>query len=159
MRYFLMLFILITGYCNSIETAKVSDIKYIELSQHAKAAIQKAYIPKGRSAFLVGSAILTSDGKIITGANIKLPCGLDTCAERVALYQAIHQFSKDLHIAAIAVETNHPQGTRPCGVCREALQSFMSDQSLLIYRNEAGELRSVKFKDLLPLPYVYRKVS
>ena len=57
---------------------------HTELIQAAVAVGQQAYAPY--SQFLVGAALLTADGRIISGTNVEnASFGLTICAERSAL--------------------------------------------------------------------------
>jgi len=62
-----------------------------------------AYAPYSK--FLVGAALLLSDGKtIISGCNVEnASYGLSICAERNAICQAVAQFGDKVSIAAIAI--------------------------------------------------------
>ena len=57
------------------------------LLRAARQASENAYVPY--SDFPVGAAVLTGDGKIVTGANIEnASYGLTVCGERVAVFTA-----------------------------------------------------------------------
>ena len=61
-----------------------------ELVEAAKAVRQNAYAPF--SEFMVGAALETDDGHIVTGSNVESASyGLTVCAERVAVWNAISQ--------------------------------------------------------------------
>ena len=91
-----------------------------ELVQAARAAAAKAYAPYSR--FQVGCAIESTDGVVVTGANMENACyRLGLCAEQSALTAAQHAFGLD-QVARIAVSG----GTgaivcTPCGGCRQAI--------------------------------------
>ena len=56
------------------------EIDWVELTDAAKAAMAKAYAPYSK--FPVGAAALTTDGRIISGANVEnASYGLGLCAE------------------------------------------------------------------------------
>ncbi|KAI4189554.1 MAG: hypothetical protein L6R41_001408 [Letrouitia leprolyta] len=66
----------------------LSDREIQTLKESAVQAKDNAYCPYSR--FRVGAAFLTSDGHVMTGANVEnasYPVG--TCAERVALGKAV----------------------------------------------------------------------
>ena len=112
-----------------IET-KVTKVPYQELSQkefelmnQAVQAATHAYAPYSK--FTVGAAVLLENEVIITGSNQEnaaYPSGL--CAERVALFQASHQYPEvpvlALAIAAVADE-QQVESISPCGACRQVL--------------------------------------
>ena len=58
------------------------------LIQAALQARKQAVAPY--SGFAVGAALLTEDGKIVSGANVEsVSYGLTCCAERIALFKAL----------------------------------------------------------------------
>jgi cytidine deaminase len=116
--------------------------KLIAAAQHAR---QKAYAPY--SNYLVGAALLTSNGEIIEGCNIENATYSPTvCAERVAVFNAVSQGK--LNFDAIAVVTSNGGG--PCGVCRQVMYEFAPD-ILVITANAAGEITiEAPLSELLP---------
>ncbi|TAL01729.1 MAG: cytidine deaminase [Verrucomicrobia bacterium] len=75
------------------------------------------------SKFLVGAALLTRRGQVITGANVESASyGLTCCAERVALFKALTNGEKDF--AAVAVVAKARGGATPCGACRQLLAEY-----------------------------------
>ena len=87
----------------------------------------KAYAPYSR--FSVGCAIESTDGQIVTGANMENACyRLGVCAEISALTAAQAAFGLD-KIARIAVAGGHVEHdalagdavVTPCGGCRQAI--------------------------------------
>jgi cytidine deaminase len=91
----------------------------------------------------VGCALLLSGGTIVTGANVEnaaYPVG--TCAERVAIGNAVTQHVRDLSslssktiltdsqgakagdFRAIAVATDISPPASPCGMCRQFIREF-----------------------------------
>ena len=98
-----------------------------DLIAAARAAALKAYAPY--SGFSVGCAILSTDGQLVTGANMENACyRLGICAEQSALTTAQHAFGLQ-HIDRIAVAGGNGSGdalsgdqaVTPCGGCRQAL--------------------------------------
>ena len=98
-----------------------------DLIHAARAAALRAYAPY--SGFSVGCAILSTEGELVTGANLENACyRLGMCAEQSALSAAQHAFGID-RIARIAVAGGDGSGDRlrgeqsvtPCGGCRQAL--------------------------------------
>lgn len=87
----------------------------------AAAARTGAVAPYSR--FKVGAALLTRDGRIITGANVESASyGLTCCAERVALFKALTAGERDF--VAIAVVARASGGAMPCGACRQLLAEY-----------------------------------
>ena len=93
----------------------------------ALAVRQNAYAPY--SQFLVGAAVLTADGTIVTGTNVEnASYGVTICAERIAAGAAVA--AGHLKIRAVAVATSG--GGSPCGACRQFLCEFGGSMTILI---------------------------
>jgi len=116
-----------------------------ELVEAAKKAQGSAYAPY--SNYHVGSALLTSSGKVYLGANVENAAYPDSiCAERVAVFKAVTEGERSLQ--AIAVVTR--DGGTPCGSCRQVLAEFAPDAQVVI-ANEKGEVtREATVSELLP---------
>ena len=106
----------------------------IELIKLAKEVSEKAYSPY--SGYKVGAALKTKSGKIFTGANIENASYSPTvCAERVAIFTAIHSGEREFEAMAIYGKNK----AYPCGVCRQVLSEFcQSDFKLLIVQDDGG---------------------
>lgn len=102
------------------------------------------------SQFLVGAALLTKRGEIITGANVESASyGLTCCAERVALFKALTEGKKDF--VAIAVVTRAPQGALPCGACRQLLAEYAATAVVFVADSAAlKKIRRFTVAKLLP---------
>jgi homotetrameric cytidine deaminase len=75
------------------------------------------------SHFTVGAALETTDGRVFTGANIEnASYGLTICAERVAIFSAVHAGATG--VAAMAVTGPDGVTTPPCGACRQVIAEF-----------------------------------
>jgi cytidine deaminase len=105
------------------------------------------------SKFKVGAAILTADGKIITGANVESASyGLTCCAERVALFKALTDGHKNFE--AIAITAPLENGPMPCGACRQLLAEYAWDIDVWVFDSRnPGKIRKFKVSDLLPEPF------
>ena len=96
------------------------------LVEAALSAREKSYCPY--SGFAVGAALLTADSKLYTGANIESASYSPTiCAERVAMFTAVHQGEREF--AAMAIVGGKRGNSvssycAPCGVCRQVLAEF-----------------------------------
>jgi cytidine deaminase len=114
------------------------------LIQQAKAARDRAYAPY--SHYLVGAAVLTRDGDVVTGCNVENASYPATiCAERVAMTSAIAQGKRDF--VAIAVVTAN--GGTPCGICRQVMAELGPDMKVYI-SDTLGNFRSTTVAQLLP---------
>jgi cytidine deaminase len=100
-----------------------------QLLAEARAVARRAYAPY--SSFDVGAALLTRDGRIVTGANVEnasYPLGV--CAERAALARAVAEGIRPGDVEAIAVTAS------PCGGCRQWLLEFGLDRVVFLKGDE-----------------------
>lgn len=102
------------------------------------------------SNFHVGAALLTKNGRIVTGANVESASyGLTCCAERVALFNALTSGKKDF--VAVAVVARVEGGPMPCGACRQLLAEYATDARIFVA--DSRRLKTVKefsVRELLP---------
>ncbi|MGC8710216.1 MAG: cytidine deaminase [Candidatus Micrarchaeia archaeon] len=131
----------------------------VKLLDAAEEAMEKAYNPY--SHFYVGAALLTADGKIITGANYEnASYGNTICAERAALLKANAEgYRRFKAIAIIAKGENFDvdKPTAPCGACRQSIfeASQLSDFDIeVIMSNTKRDVIIIKkISELLPLAF------
>ncbi|MBC8113672.1 MAG: cytidine deaminase [Candidatus Saccharimonas sp.] len=98
-----------------------------QLFSAAIGAHEQAYAPYSK--FLVGAALLTEDGQIISGCNVEnASYGLTICAERNAVFAAVAQGHRRFQAIALATVG----GATPCGACRQVLAEFCDDLPILI---------------------------
>jgi cytidine deaminase len=112
-----------------------------DLLAEADAAAERAYAPY--SEFLVGAAVQTHDGRVLTGVNVEnaaYPLGI--CAERAAISRAVGEGCRPGDLEAIAITAS------PCGGCRQWLHEFRIPA--VTYRRAGGEVVTVTPADLLP---------
>jgi cytidine deaminase len=98
---------------------QITEAHRIELVKRAVGARRQAYAPYSK--YGVGAALLSTNGRIYTGANVEnaaYPTGM--CAERTALFHAVSEGEREF--AAVAVVTENAGS--PCGACRQALSEF-----------------------------------
>lgn len=113
----------------------LSEEQKVELISAAIKAKDGSYSPYSK--FRVGAALLASDGRIITGANIENAAyGPTICAERTAIVKAVSDGIRSF--AALAVTTDVPSPISPCGVCRQVLREFCSLKEMPIFLVPAG---------------------
>lgn len=115
----------------------------------ARAARSRAYAPYSR--FAVGAALLTADGDLFTGSNMEnASFGLTVCAERVALWSAVHAGCRSFSLLAVAADCSPPP--TPCGACLQALWELAGDIGVIM-GNLAGEVVRRSLSGLLPEPF------
>lgn len=126
----------------------------------ARAAALRAYAPY--SGFSVGCAIESTDGQIVTGANMENACyRLGVCGEIAALTAAQHAFGLE-NIARIAVSGGNASGgalagesvVTSCGGCRqsilEAAQLGGRDIEVISSNGDGTETRTDRISALIP---------
>ena len=115
----------------------------------ARSARYRAYAPY--SGFPVGAAILTTDGVLFTGSNLEnASSSVTICAERNALYSAVHAGYRSFE--KIAVFADNPAPVTPCGSCRQALWELAGNLEV-ITGNLQGDISTFSLGDLLPHPF------
>jgi cytidine deaminase len=120
--------------------------EYKKLVKDAIAAKKRAHAPYSR--FHVGAALLASSGRIYLGCNVEISTyALTICAERTAIFKAISE--GDRNFKAIAVVSDDPGYTPPCGACRQVLMDLAGNIDFLMV-NGKGNVKVLKMKKLLP---------
>ena len=113
-------------------------------------ALDNAHAPYSK--FRVGAALLTRDGKLITGCNVENSAyGLAICAETLAVASAVSQGLTEFDEIAIASDDREP--TPPCGACRQVLNEFAPNIRVSSYTRD-GKEASWTLKELLPHAFV-----
>lgn len=124
-----------------------------KLVMEAYAAMNQAYVPY--SNFRVGAALLTSEGRIYTGCNIEnASYGATVCAERTAIFKAVSEGYSSIERIAI-VSSSHKK-TFPCGICRQVMSEFMTENGQIIIEDENG-IECYTLKELLPESFQFKK--
>jgi len=115
------------------------------------------------SKFRVGAALLAADGQIIKGTNIEnASYGGTICAERTALVKATSEGIRSF--IGLAVVTDVAAQISPCGMCRQFIREFCSDDMPILlvpadyYDTEKVGLKKVPIQvtnlgELLPFSF------
>ena len=122
-----------------------------ELLALAVEAMKKSYSPYSNCS--VGAALLCENGKVYLGVNIENAAFSPTvCAERVAFFKAISEDEKAFSkIAVVGGKNGVINGIfAPCGVCRQVMREFCSDDFEILIVRENENYDKVLLKDLLP---------
>jgi cytidine deaminase len=118
----------------------------IQLIEQARTLVRETKV-SGGIVKEVGSALVTNGGRVFTGANLDLWCGIGFCAEHSAIANMISH-SSETQIRTI-VAHNGREILYPCGRCRELME-------LIDVRNREytdiiiSDNQKVKLKELLP---------
>ena len=124
-----------------------------ELIDLARAAAARAYAPYSK--FHVGCAVESTDGEIVTGANMENACyRLGLCAEQSALTAAQHAFGL-AKVARMAVVGGTGEIVcTPCGGCRQAIYEAAClsgrDIEIICSNGDGSAVESHRINDLLP---------
>jgi cytidine deaminase len=104
------------------------------------------------SGFRVGAALACADGSLIRAANLEnASLGLSVCAERNAVAAAV--FAGQRVWRAIAIATDAPGFTPPCGACLQVLREFSAELTVLLVDRE-GAVQRHQLSDFLPHPFL-----
>jgi cytidine deaminase len=111
---------------------------------------ERAYAPY--SHFRVGAAVVGQSGRVYVGCNVEnASYGLCICAERNAVTHAVAE--GETRIVAVAVATQTTPPCPPCGMCRQTLAEFASDDLPIVLVNPDGERLDTTLGDLLPMTF------
>ena len=123
--------------------------EYKQLVQIARRAKEFAHAPYSR--FRVGAALLAENGRVFTGCNVENSSyGLTICAERNAIFKAYSDGVREF--SAIAVVSDDPGFTPPCGACRQVLVDLAGNIDFVM-ANTRGKLKVMKINSLIPMAF------
>lgn len=124
-----------------------------ELFAAAFKAREHAYCPY--SQYMVGAAVLGSDGKIYTGCNIEnASYGMTVCAERVAIFKMVSEGCRTFTALAVATGGSGEDGG-PCLACRQVMTEFCADFDVPVYDcSTGGAVWEHPMKELCPFPFI-----
>ncbi|MBN1945714.1 MAG: cytidine deaminase [Bradymonadales bacterium] len=127
-----------------------ADRSFLALEQAARACQQNAY--SNYSRFSVGAAVRAGSGKIYAGCNVENSSyGATMCAERVAIYTAVADGER--RIQEVYVLTDESDPWPPCGLCRQVIAEFATQDCLVHLANLEGVKCTILFSDLFPLAF------
>jgi len=112
---------------------------------------ERAYAPF--SGFFVGAA-LSAGGHVFTGVNIEnVSYPLSVCAERNAVAAMVT--AGERRVEAVAVVTDAPTPTPPCGGCRQVLSEFAGPDTVVAAQTLAGRRAEWTVAGLLPDAFTF----
>ena len=133
----------------------------IELVDLAIEAREHSYSPY--SNFAVGAALLTKSGKIYQGCNIENVSFTPTiCAERTAFFKAVFDGERDFEaIAIVGGPADKPVSDlcAPCGVCRQVMREFCSDDFKIYLSKGDGTYMEASLIEMLPFGFSERDLK
>jgi len=101
------------------------------------------------SKYQVGSALLTSDGKVHAGTNVEnASYGLTICAERSASCRLVSDGGGE--IVGIAVWVDAAEYATPCGACRQVLSELAGPDTPVVMGCSSGARAQTTLGALLP---------
>ncbi len=110
------------------------------------------------SHFQVGAALLTGEGRIVTGCNIEnAGYSATNCAERTAFFKAVSEGVRDFSAIAVAggaEDSKELDFCAPCGVCRQVMMEFCDPKTfrILLARSEE-DYREYTLEQLFPMGF------
>lgn len=135
-----------TDFIDHPENPLAERHSYRKLVEQAVLAKKRAHAPY--SHFRVGAALLTSGGQVYTGCNIEISTyALTICAERTAIFKAMSE--GQTKFKAIAVVSDDPGFTPPCGACRQVLMDLAGNIDFVMVTGR-GATKVLKLNSLLP---------
>jgi cytidine deaminase len=128
--------------------------EYKMLLALATKAQENAHAPY--SNFQVGAAILDENAQHHASCNVENAAyPLGQCAEAGAISAMIASGSKQ--IKHILIASPNDNFCPPCGGCRQKIAEFADSQTEVHLATKDGQLKTVKFTDLLPLAFGFDK--
>lgn len=128
--------------------------EYKMLLALASKAQENAHAPY--SNFQVGAAILDENAQHHASCNVENAAyPLGQCAEAGAISAMIASGSKQ--IKHILIASPNDNFCPPCGGCRQKIAEFADSQTEVHLATKDGQLKTVKFTDLLPLAFGFDK--
>ena len=126
----------------------IDETRKKELLILAEKAREHAYCPY--SGYAVGAALLTESGHIYQGCNIENAAySPGVCAERTAFFKALYE--GETVFEAIAIIGSGETPAFPCGVCRQVMAEFCTNDFLIITSNRDGSVVVTEtFENMLP---------
>ena len=123
-----------------------------KLAELARETAKKAYAPY--SNFRVGAALITDSGNIYTGCNIENASYPATvCGEDVAIFKAISEGETKIDKIAVAcIDAKSDTAIFPCGLSRQRLSEFNTEQVIVVDNNGYKEY---KFSEILPFDFKF----
>ncbi len=122
----------------------------------AKETMKYAYAPY--SNFSVGAAVLTSDGRIYSGCNIEnASYGATNCAERTAIFKAVSEGCSSISKIAVVCSSGHY--AYPCGICRQVMAEFATEDMQIILEDVDRGILELSLGEILPEAFTGKDIA
>lgn len=124
-----------------------------DVFQTLKQTLKNSYSPYSK--FAVSACLKSKKTEsLFTGANIEnASYGATVCAERVALWSAIHQLGPKIDAEWLALTTQTKKPSRPCGLCLQVMSEFLSLTTPIHCFSQKGRCETFTLSELLPHPF------
>lgn len=136
------------------------DGRYKKLLLEAKRIMKTGYNPHSNS--IVGAALLTTDGKIISASNVvPKDRAANTCAERAVIVKANSMRKRKFVAIAVIGRSGRkkPDGHMftPCGTCRDMIAEFARisgrDIDVIMSNLKMDRIIVIPISSLLPMAF------
>jgi cytidine deaminase len=108
------------------------------------------------SNFKVGAAIIDENSQLHASCNVENAAyPLGQCAEAGAISAMVASGSKQ--IKQILITSPNDEFCPPCGGCRQKIAEFADKQTEVHLATQSGDIKTVKFTELLPLAFGFDK--
>jgi len=120
-----------------------------ELINAAKDARENAYCRY--SGYRVGAAIIDDNGHLHVGCNVEnASYPLGNCAEVAAIAAMVQEGGKRIDRIAVVGGSTKPSPCTPCGGCRQRIQEFADENTVVIAMNDSKDWQRYSIAELLP---------
>jgi cytidine deaminase len=120
-----------------------------DLIKAAKDARENAYCHY--SGYSVGAAIIDDLGHLHVGCNVENAAyPLGNCAEAAAIAAMVLEGGKRIDKIAVAGGSGDVAPCTPCGGCRQRIQEFADDATVIIAMDDSEDWQRYSIAELLP---------
>ena len=103
------------------------------------------------SGYSVGAAIIDDQGRLHVGCNVENAAyPLGNCAEAAAIAAMILEGGKRIDRIAVAGGSGEIASCTPCGGCRQRIQEFADDNTVIITMDDSNDWQRYSIAELLP---------
>lgn len=131
-----------------------------QIIQETVSLLSNSYCPYSK--FKVACSILTLDNKVYKGVNVEnISYGLTTCAERVAIQNAITSSADMSKVSCVIITTDCSNIISPCGACLQVLHEFLPKNTRIITYAGVSD-KCMKRKDYILselIPFAFKKLN